>query len=101
MVSIMFYLNWNDICFIIWMFGYDDMFVLEFDFKRLDNIWMFDLFFFNEKSVFIYKVFMFNKMLWVYINGKIIYIVRYKMFIVSDYILFIDLFGFFKIFNFK
>lgn len=84
-VSIMLHLNWNDARFIPWTSGYDDTFVLEFDSKRLDNIWTPDLFFPNEKSAFIHKVFMPNKMLRVYTNGKITYTVRYKMFTVSDY----------------
>lgn len=100
-VSIMLHLNWNDTRFITWTSGYDDTFVLEFDSKRLDNIWTPDLFFPNEKSAFIHKVFMPNKMLRVYTNGKITYTVRYKMFTVSDYTSPTDLLGFSKIFNLK
>lgn len=78
-VSIMLHLNWNDTRFITWTSGYDDTFVLEFDSKRLDNIWTPDLFFPNEKSAFIHKVFMPNKMLRVYTNGKITYTVRLSL----------------------
>lgn len=78
-VSIMLHLNWNDARFIPWTSGYDDTFVLEFDSKRLDNIWTPDLFFPNEKSAFIHKVFMPNKMLRVYTNGKITYTVRLSL----------------------
>lgn len=78
-VSIMLHLNWNDTRFITWASGYDDTFVLEFDSKRLDNIWTPDLFFPNEKSAFIHKVFMPNKMLRVYTNGKITYTVRLSL----------------------
>lgn len=74
-VSIMLHLSWVDARFTTWTSGNDD--ILEFDSKRLDNIWTPDLFFPNEKSAFIHHVFMPNKMLRVYGGGKVSYTVRY------------------------
>lgn len=98
-VSIMLHLSWVDARFEVWASGNDDKFVLEFDSKRLDNIWTPDLFFPNEKSAFIHKVFMPNKMLRVYSGGKVSYTVRYKVYTVSDHTSPTDLLGFSKIFN--
>lgn len=78
-VSIMLHLSWVDARFEVWASGNDDNFVLEFDSKRLDNIWTPDLFFPNEKSAFIHKVFMPNKMLRVYSGGKVSYTVRLSL----------------------
>lgn len=78
-VSIMLHLSWVDARFVVWTVGNDDKFVLEFDSKRLNNIWTPDLFFPNEKSAFIHKVFMPNKMLRVYSGGKVSYTVRLSL----------------------
>ncbi|XP_056013023.1 glycine receptor subunit alpha-3-like [Ostrea edulis] len=76
-VSIMLHLSWVDARFITWTSGNDD--ILEFDSKRLDNIWTPDLFFPNEKSAFIHHVFMPNKMLRVYGGGRVSYTVRLSL----------------------
>ncbi|XP_022320066.1 glycine receptor subunit alpha-3-like [Crassostrea virginica] len=76
-VSIMLHLSWVDARFTTWTSGNDD--ILEFDSKRLDNIWTPDLFFPNEKSAFIHHVFMPNKMLRVYGGGKVSYTVRLSL----------------------
>ncbi|XP_062602282.1 glycine receptor subunit alpha-3-like [Saccostrea cucullata] len=75
-VSIMLHLSWLDARFTVWTFGDE---VLEFDSKRLNNIWTPDLFFPNEKKAFIHQVFMPNKMLRVYSGGKVSYTVRLSL----------------------
>lgn len=76
-VSIMLHLSWVDARFVTWTSVNDE--ILEFDSKRLDNIWTPDLFFPNEKSAFIHKVFMPNKMLRVYSGGNVSYTVRLSL----------------------
>lgn len=49
---------------------------LEFDFKLMDKIWVFDLYIINEKIVKFYIVIVFNKMMYIYLDGLVLYSVR-------------------------
>ncbi|XP_041359478.1 glycine receptor subunit alphaZ1-like [Gigantopelta aegis] len=59
--------------------GLIDAEYLELDTKLMDDIWVPDLFFLNEKSASFHTVTVPNKMLHIYSNGKIIYRLRISL----------------------
>ncbi|KAJ8297805.1 hypothetical protein KUTeg_024336 [Tegillarca granosa] len=79
-VSILLHLSWLDERFLPWApTSGDNASYLEFDSKNLENFWIPDIFFPNEKKAFFHNVFLPNKMLRVYSGGRVSYTARISL----------------------
>ncbi|XP_033743547.1 glycine receptor subunit alpha-2-like [Pecten maximus] len=78
-VSIFIHLMWQDLRFLTWLRLTDNNSYIEADSKRLANLWVPDLYFPNEKKAFFHNVFMPNKMLRIFGDGKVSYTARLSL----------------------
>lgn len=65
--------RWRDVCFV---YNFSGVFVFEFYWKVFEEVWVFDIYFVNEKNVYFYYVFVLNKMFYVFLDGKVLYSIR-------------------------
>lgn len=73
-VSALLHLTWEDKRFKSFSLGNDSF--IEFDSKNLENFWVPDIYFANEKKASFHDVFMPNKMLRIYGGKTMSYISR-------------------------